>query len=643
MSVDSAGTPSRLIKSRLLADVGSVLASQSSIVSMSSGLEKTIRDQLSSVNSLIKKQEVTLANKLHDKTEECQELAARLAEKNSELQTAAANVQQISRMAADKSGQIEDLSTKIEELQSISREKHELELKNKSLIERLSSKDSDNASLQVQLEEMIAQNNARAIELQDLTHQIADHLQEKGTDATDVSSLRVKMECKLELEKSKLNEAKLALQRHEEEKSRLEKELVGITSEKSKFSEELEQLRALRADETASLERTRLSLTHAEQRIVNLKDKLKRSEFRTRDIQKALTQWTGKKSDSSELPEGFLDLDLDSMRVLVKSIMDTHRESEAAKDCLRAVLEVPATETSEDARQVEMPSYSPAPCKVGQAPEVDESTPVTPADGTVWKTPTVIHSMGESRDQGRAVRDAVTPDTSNDSVRRIIVQSPFEEGKALLPPSVEQERASRRRYAQPLSILKSTSVPVTDSGSPAPVSPGNRRVSASSSTSAGIRSRSLSSTHRDSPAKVTDEADNGEVDARTAGFLGRIKQSLGLQRTVSSDSGRKRKLSTSEEATSAKSAKPWKSMFGTLDLETGDLRSSYFTAPAQPRVVTKDVTEKRAPMLPAPNVKNTPRTNPSPRQVSLGQQGRQGKARTIVRTYSKKVQEPGKE
>lgn len=625
---------------RLLADVRSVLASQSSIVAMSGGLEKIIRDQLSSVNNLIQEQEESLANKLHDKEGECQELATRLAEKTTALRTAAANVQRISQMADEKAGQVEELNAKIGKLQDISQEKHELELKNKVLVERLTSKDSDNASLQMQLEDAIGQNNARVLELQGLTRQIADRLQEKGMDSSDVSSLRAEMAYKLELEKSKLDESKRALQRHEEGKSKLEKELANIASEKTKFSKDLEDLRALRENETASLERTRMSLTHAEQRIVNLKDKLKKSEFRTRDIQKALMQWAGKQSDGAVLPEGFLDLDLDATRVLVKSIMDSHRESEAAKGCLRAVLEIPATTILEDQAQTAEPSCSPAPRQEARVTLANEST-ITWSPKPAEATPTGFTPIS-GRD-GRVVpTHAVAPvDTSNDSVRRIIVQSPFEEGKGPLPPSVEEERMSRRRFAQPLSILKSAASPAIEKASPAPVSPRGQRVSTSSSTPK-TRSRSLSSTHRDLPVSTTGDLENEEVDERTAGFLGRIKQSLGLQRTASADNARKRKASTSEEGTPAKVARAWQSMFGTLDLEIGDLKSSYFPAPAQPRGAADSV-EKRAPMLAAPNVKNAPRTNPSPRGIILEQQGRQGRARGVLRTYSKKPQDPAKE
>ncbi|KAL2106588.1 hypothetical protein VUR80DRAFT_6519 [Thermomyces stellatus] len=607
---------------------------------MSSGLEKNIRDQMWSVNNLIKEQEESLANKLHDKEGECQELAARLTEKTSELKAATAKVQHLSQVADEKNGNVEELHAKIEELQDISQEKHELELKNKALLERLSNKDSDNASLQMHLKDALGQNNARTLELQNLTRQIADRLQEKETDASDVSSLREEMACKLELERSKFDEAKRALQRHEEEKSKLEKELANIASEKVKFSRDLEELRALRANETASLERTRLSLTHAEQRIVNLKEKLKKSEFRTRDIQNALTQWAGKKSDSAELPEGFLDLDLDAMRILTRSILNSQRESEAAKGCLRAVLEIPETVVSEDSARTEKPSSSPAPSQETRSTEHGSMT-VTTVPKITEGTLTGILSMNESGDGTAPTHDPAAVDTSKDSVRRIVVQSPFEEGKGLLPPSVEEERMSRRRYAQPLSILKSTTAPAIGNASPAPVSPWGQRASVSLSTSR-TQSRSLSSSQRDLSVNTVDDTDNEGVDARTAGFLGRIKQSLGLQRSVSSDNGRKRKGSTSEGGNPTKAAKTWQSMFGTLDLETGDLRSSYFTAAGQAQDVT-DAAEKRAPMLAAPNVKNTPRTNTPLREIVLGQQGRQGKARAIVRTYSKKPQEPGKE
>ena len=632
----------QLTRPSLLADVRSVLASQSSIVATSSGLEKTIRDQLSSVSNLIKEQEESLTSKLHDKGEECQELAARLAEKSSQLQTAATNVQQISQVADEKSGLVKDLHSRIGELQAIAQEKHELELKNKILVERLSNKDSDNASLQVQLEDAIGQNNARALELQNLARQIADHLQEKGADAADVSSLRAKMSCKLELEKSKLDESKRALQRQEEERSKLEKELACIASEKSRFSKELEELRTLRADEAASLERTRISLTHAEQRIINLKDRLKRSEFKTRDIQNALTQWAGKKSNGAGLPEGLLDLDLDAMRVLVKSIMDTHRESEAAKDCLRAVLEIPSPATSDDLDLVEKPSCSPALGQQGRSIEASEPTPVASTVGIIEGASVGVAPMGKGGDSVTAGHAPVTMDTSKDSVRRIIVQSPFEEGKGPLPPSVEQERTSRRRYTQPLSILKSASGGPPETISPTHVSPRSQRTSAHVPALGG-RTKSFSSTHRDSLISATNDVENREVDARTAGFLGKIKQSLGLQRSVSSDSGRKRKGATGEEENPSKAAKTWQSMFGTLDLEMGDLKSSCFSAPVQPQRLTEAASEKRSAMLAPPNVKNGPRTNPSTRAKPPGQQGRQGKARGVVRTYSKKPREPDKE
>ena len=231
-------------------------------------------------------------------------------------------------------------------------------------------------------------------------------------------------------------------------------------------------------------------------------------------------------------------------------------------------------------------------------------------------------------------------DISKDSVRRIIVQSPFEEGAAPPPPSVAEERMSRRRFAQPLSILKSTPAPAVENGLPTPVSSRSQQVGSSSST-LGTRQRSMPPIHRDSPVDTTDDVATKEVDARAEGFLGRIKQSLGLQRTVS-ENGRKRKGSTGEEGNPAKSAKTWQSMFGTLDLETGDLKSSYFSAPAESRRVVDDGAEKRGPMLAAP-VKTGGRTGPSPRGALLGQQGRQGKARGVVRTYSKKPQEPSTE
>lgn len=622
---------------RLLADVRSVLASQSSIVAMSSGLEKTISDQLSSVNNLIKEQEETLTNKLQDKDGECQELAARLAEKTSELKTAADNAQQVSRVADEKSGQVDELHARVEQLQAISQERHELELENKVLFERLRNKDSDNASLQVQLEDALGQNNARALELQNLTRQIADRLQEKGADG-DVSTVQTKMECKLELEKSKLDEARRALQKHEEERSRLGKELIDIASEKTRFSKDLEELRAVRADETASLERTRLSLMYAEQRIVNLKDKLKKTEFRTRDIQNALTQWAGKKSDGADVPDGFLDLDLEATRALVKSIMDTHRESEAAKDCLRAVLDIPAAATLDDERGAEKPSLSPDRGHGAQSKEASGSITVAPVIGISDGTPMGGMPMIESGDGVVARGDPAPMDTSKDSVRRIIVQSPLEEGVGPPPPSVAEERMSRRRLAQPLSILKSTAKPAVSNGQFTPDSPRRQRGRTSDST-LRTRPRSLPPNHRDSPVNMTDDVATKEVDERTEGFLGRIKQSLGLQRTVS-DNGRKRKGSAGEEGGPAKSPKTWQSMFGTLDLEIGDLKSSYFSVPAQPRRVPDDGEEKRGPMLAAP-VKNGQRANPLPRKLS--QQGRQGKARGVIRTYSKKSQELGTE
>ncbi|SPO04867.1 uncharacterized protein DNG_07552 [Cephalotrichum gorgonifer] len=413
--------------SQLLADVRSVLTSQSSIVAMSGGLEKTIKDQLSSVNRLIKEQEEGLLNKLQATDGKCQELTIRLAEKNSELSIAAANVQQMSRMADEKSQRVEQLHVQVQELQEISHERNHLKLENKALLEQLSNKDSDNAALQMQFEDALSQNQIRALELQNFTRQIADRLQEKGADADDVSALRTKMACKLEVERSKLDEAKRVLQRCQEEKSKLGKDFIDITAEKSKLSKELEELRAQRSEEASSLERTRVSLIQAEQRVVNLREKLKTSEFKTRDIQNVLAQWAGKKMDGAEIQEDILDLDLDAMRILVRTIMGAHRESEAAKDCLRAVLEMPSSAVAEDTSRVAKPGCSPVGDQEGGAANAEASIDAGIAPGTAEGVYLGIPSIDQSDQGGTTERSDFPLDTSRDSVRRIIVQSPFDE------------------------------------------------------------------------------------------------------------------------------------------------------------------------------------------------------------------------
>lgn len=604
----------------------------------SSGLEKTIKDQLSSINHLIKEQEELLVNKLQDKDEQCQELAARLEEKTSELHTATSNAQQVSRVADEKHQQVEELQVKIGELQEITHERHHLELDNQVLRERLDNKDTDNVSLQRQLEDALRQNEARTHELQAFTRQIADRIQEKGADASDVSTLRAKMACKLEVERSKLDEARRALQKHEEEKSKLEKDLADIESEKSKLSKDLEELRIHRVEETASLERTRMSLVHAEQRIVNLKDKLKKSEFKTRDIQTALAHWAGEKKGGAELSKDFLNLDLDALRVLVKTMMDTLRESEAAKECLRVVHEIPSSSpTAEDVYRVEKSDCSSARNEDGAKTSPDASTAATP------KLKDLEPQMGVSpiaeSDEGGSAMQLDTPlDTSSDSVRRIIVQSPFQEGANLTPPSIEEERMSRRQYSRPLSILKNAGAPVTENGSLTPTSPRGRRASANTSI-LKTRSRSSPPAHQNVPGGVADGMSSSEVDARTEGFLGRIKQSLGLQRTASTDNGRKRKGSAADDGNPAKVPKTWQSMFGTLDLEMGDLKSSYFSAPAQPRRPADGTTTKGTSMLATSATASVSRMISLPRGANPGQPGQKGKARGVVRTYSKKPQE----
>ena len=606
---------------------------------MSSGLEKTIRDQLSSVSDLIKEQEETLANKLHDKNGECQDLAIRLAEKTLELEHAAADSQHASQVACEKTGEIEQLNARIHDLEEIVQERHQLEIDNKVLGEKLSNKATDNASLQKQLEDALGRNKSRASELQNLTRQIAERLEERGTDAGNVQSLRAKMTFKLELEKSKLEEAQRALQKHEEEKSKLAKELIEIVSEKAKFSKDLEELRTVRADEVVSLERTKQSLIHAEQRIVNLKDRLKKSEFKTRDVQHALTQWAAKKSNGVELPEGVLDLDLEAMRILVKSMANTQRESEAAKDCLRAVLELPATMILDDACRAEKVDCSPAGGQEPQNLEVYASAPRDLAGGTSEGAPSNIPPKSAGGNDTASMQGSAPLDTSKDSVRRIIVQSPFQERGSHLPPSVEEERMSRRRNAQPLSILKSPGAPAGDNGLLPPASPRSQQASTNKSSLIS-RPRSLPPTRRDSSAKPADEVADTVVDARTEGFLDRIKQSFGLQRTVSADNGRKRKGSAGEEGTPAKSPKTWQSMFGTLDFEFGDLTSSYFPVSGQSKGVTAERGEKPAPTMADPTTTGKGSlTNFSPRGILSGKQGQRGKARGVVRTYSKKPQE----
>lgn len=603
----------------------------------SNGLEKTVKDQLSSVNRLIKKQEESLVNKLQDKDEQCQELAARLEEKTSELHTAVSNTLQVSRVADEKKQQVEELQTKIGELREITQERHHLELDNQVLRERLGSKDTDNASLQRQLEDALRQNEARTLELQDFTRQIANRIQEKDTDANDVSSLRAKMACKLEVERSRLEEAKRALQKHEEEKSKLERDLADLASEKSKFSKDLEELRTHRVEETASLERTRISLVHAEQRIVNLKDKLKKSEFKTRDIQTALTQWAGKKKGGAELPEDFLDLDLDAMRLLVKTIMDTQRESEAAKDCLRAVLEIPSSPKAEDMSRAERADCLSVRNEDGAMTSPDASTAATPTSKNL--EPQMSGSIIAESDKGGSAMQLDAPlDTSDDSARRIIVQSPFQEEASLTPPSIEEERMSRRQYSRPLSILKNTAAPVIENGSLTPTSPRGQRTSANTSI-LKTQSRSSPPIHQRISGSMINGMTSGEADARTEGFLGRIKQSLGLQRTPSAEYGRKRKALAGEDGNPTKAPKTWQSMFGTLDLEMGDLKSSYFSAPVQPKRPAEGTANKGAPVLAAYGTAIGSRMISLPRGVTPGQPGQKGKARGVVRTYSKKLQE----
>lgn len=249
-----------------------------------------------------------------------------------------------------------------------------------------------------------------------------------------------------------------------------------------------------------------------------------------------------------------------------------------------------------------------------------------------------VSPIAES-DEGSNVMQLDAPlDMSNDSVRRIIVQSPFEEEANLTPPSIEEERMSRRQYARRLSILKNTAVPVTENGSLTPTSPRGRRASANTSI-LKTRARSSRPTHRNALGSMGDEAASGEADARTEGFLGRIKQSLGLQRTTSTDNGRKRKASAGEDGNPAKVSKTWQSMFGTLDLEIGDLKSSYFSVPAQPRRLADDTTNKGTPMLATSATVSGSRIISLPRGPIPGQPGPKGKARGVVRTYSKKPQE----
>lgn len=607
------------------------------IVDTSSGLEKTIGDQLSSINYLIKEQEELLVNKLQDKDEQCRELAARLEEKTSELHTTTSNAQQVSRVADEKHQQVEELQVKIGELQEITQERHHLELDNQVLRERLGNQDTDNVSLQRQLEDALRQNEARTLELQAFTRQIADRIQEKGADASDVSTLRAKMACKLEMERSKLDESRRALQKHEEEKSKLEKDLTDMESEKSKFSKDLEELRIHRVEEKASLERTRMFLVHAEQRIVNLKDKLKKSEFKTRDIQTALAQWAGKNKGGAELPKDLPNLDLDAMRVLVTTMMDILRESEAAKECLRVVLEIPSSPKAEDVYRVEKPDCSSARNEDGAKTSPDGSTAATPTSKAL-EPQMGVSPIVESDEGGSAMQLNTPLDTSNDSMRRIIVQSPFEEEANLTPPSIEEEKMSRRQYSRPLSILKNAAAPVTENGSLTPTSPRGRRASANTSI-LKTRSRSSPPTYRNVPGSATDGISSSEVDARTESFLGRIKQSLGLQRTASTGNGHKRKGSAGDDGNPAKVPKTWQSMFGTLDLEMGDLKSSYFSAPAQPRRAADGMTNKGTSMLATSATASVSRMVSLPRGANPGQPGQKGKARGVIRTYSKKPQE----
>ena len=601
--------------------------------STSLSLEATIRDQLSLVNDLIKSQDERLLTKLSEKHDRCEELSVRLAEKDGELQLASTRVNEAASVAAEKSRLIHELDSKIKALEAVSDEKCKLNQENASLIKQLCNKEATTAELQLQLECALAQNESKSLELQNCLQEISEHMKANKGDSNDVSAMWEKMTLELESEKLKLRDTERAIQKYEGQKLTLERDLNEITAEKSKLSKELADMMASRDDENATLERTRKSLADAEQRIVNLKDRLKKSEFGKRDIREMLNRWAGSADGLGEIQGDILALDLDALRTVVRGMVAAHQESTAARNCLVALIDKPPSPSA----HLEIPTRDSI--IVATENRSGATNLQTEGNGLIPRREfgTSDLLMQSSRDDAGPVENGIMSpevEAANEPVRRIVVRSPFDETAGIAPPSVEQERIFRRQTPRPLSILKPAQGTQENNAMTPATTRGRKEKITASSKPRGRSMPPLRSRNRKIESCVADKEGDSQMDDLMSG----IRLGLSLQQGQGGATKLKRTTTPVPEGERpAKLQKTSRGIFGTLELEVGDLKSSYFPMRPQSRPGLADGIASNGPsMVPITKAKPMPR-------YSAGKITRQpsakGRSRNITKTYSKKPQE----
>lgn len=549
-------------------------------------LESRIRDQLTAVNELIRNQDEQLRLQLVEKNKRCEELAVQVAEKDSKLQVAKQRITEATSIVKEKDLQVQALGAQIQTLEEVAKEKSVLNRDSSSLLDQLESNRVDQAEWYSRIESTLSISDSRANEVAKILSEISQAVQARSGTEKDLSKIREWAGTELEKEKGKLREAEKALKGHELKKVELEADLNKTTAEKIRLSKELASLLASREDESATLERTRKSLVDAEQRIVNLKGKLKKPELKTQEVFEALKKWMASADGVRQAQAGFRSFDVQGLRDALLGLKSTLRS-------------LPLDEVQTPSTPIEA---------------TDLDTVIVAVDGVDGRAPIATPPLNLSAEPGR----------------KIVLKSPFTDHAVAAPPSVEQERVLRRKASNPASILKCDQT-LHEKG-----------VGNSRGRQAGGESTLMPRTRSMPPLRNHDRGKEDlsvydEGDSQMEDLLASIRSELSLQQESGAVKGLKRGTPSISDERPLKIPRNSLGIFGKLEFEVGDLKSSYFPVPPGRSGVLAGRGEGDTVMM--PNITKTKSLGRCNGGKITRKSNVKGRGKPIIKTYSKKPQQ----
>jgi predicted nucleic acid-binding Zn-ribbon protein len=411
---------------------------------LGASLDNTLRDQLNDLRKELSSQQEKALQKISENAQETADLLPKLRSKEEETQKLSVQLEQSEKLANERFERIMQLSEAVKSLQGDLEEArkppHELE----RLQLAVSDRDQKLQDLERQLS--AARSERQAIEIQLQTElQVADETSKERENqqsflSTSFGTIR--------------NEILTALDtRQKEVEQTLKQSEMSTLSLQEQIRMFTEQLKPGAQD--GQVQKMKRDLQDAKQRIVNLTDKLRKSDSKSRDIREWLKHWTSTRTEEMD----YIKAQLDSLSTQFVDIQNIEEKFDTMLDVQRRIHDTNklwVTKTVESEEGCKHNNDTVLAGGKGKTHPNQDVVDIFPTQDESFQG--VVNAIGITNNASTGNEDPNMSEalTGLELERHVVLRSPTGEELGSSPLSVEGEQERRRNALPPMGIMKLT-------------------------------------------------------------------------------------------------------------------------------------------------------------------------------------------